>query len=1022
MKRRSLMVVAFTALLGGSLMVGGLTSCEPPTVVAKTYKVTVNTGEFSVTGLKTEGYKAGEKVSFTVAVTNEAKEIDTVKAGTSTVTLTNGKYEFSMPESDVSIVVTLKDKAVAPVNTLGATISGETIVNKTVTILVTLDGGPYTGTVTITPTVGETLVEVVGNEVQLMDVGEVTLKIATTYAGTELTYDLSFTIEPAPVVEYDAIEDVLKGAKATAPNNGDFSTDAYNIGGTVVAISNAQETTSYVDLLVADATGIIDVNIQASRIAEGIEPGAPVSVKGQVKNYFGLLEFSHNTAGTALEVAIVTEGIEPVEPVSSVMSGVEYDAYIDVCSKDSSTIVSEKGAIIKYVEIDAVCTNSGSLRFKPVGSTTEDDAGLSISKSDPTISDAQQYVVGKTYTLKGYVLGYNSGRKYANMIAEEVTAKEVAVESITLSTKDGVTSIAINQTLQINAAILPVEAQYNTLTWTSSAENVATVSSTGLVTALAKGETTITAAAQGKSGTFKVIVTDAVATCTTSVATGLENGTVTISPEAGVGIAIGEVTITATPAANYEVSKVWVKVDNAAETEITATDGVYKYTTQDKKTYVFGATFTEVKPVAFKDLENLANDAPVFARGRLIALSETGGILWDGTNYAYIDEGKTSGQYGPKVKITEQTVGKTLDIKASWSADQYGHYISVNSYAPDNLTYSINVSSTEIAAPTATEPTAWGETELKAYKNGDLSKYVSVSGAVANINGNYLNFTLGTFSKGSIACSTEIKETLISGHTYNLKGYSAYSSGGFNYLVITEAIDVTPTLTGLTCKSDKATIKVNEVATLSATATPEGAVLDTVTYEITEGADFAKLDGSKLTGVKEGTVKVVAKAGSFTSEAITITVAGTLVPTTSIVKYDFSSLDSTSGEKLNDTTLLNVFKDKVLTGSNPVTAISGTNEVYFNKISDAPKIAGLKLSKSKGNGRFVMTTSANISKLTVTMKQWNANENAVATINGVVYTFETDGLITTDFIFDATKTINFSVDKRCVFTSLELFE
>ena len=51
----------------------------------------------------------------------------------------------------------------------------------------------------------------------------------------------------------------------------------------------------------------------------------------------------------------------------------------------------------------------------------------------------------------------------------------------------------------------------STATWTSSDEAVATVSTGGLVTAVAEGSATITAAASGQSGTCAVTVPAAVA-------------------------------------------------------------------------------------------------------------------------------------------------------------------------------------------------------------------------------------------------------------------------------------------------------------------------------------------------------------------------------------------------------------------------------------------------------------------------------------------------------------------------------
>ncbi|MFA5660387.1 MAG: Ig-like domain-containing protein [Bacilli bacterium] len=70
----------------------------------------------------------------------------------------------------------------------------------------------------------------------------------------------------------------------------------------------------------------------------------------------------------------------------------------------------------------------------------------------------------------------------------------VAVESVSVSPSVAGISLssAVHQ-LQLNETVLPSNATSKSVTWTSSAPNVATVSSTGLVTGLSVGTTTITA-------------------------------------------------------------------------------------------------------------------------------------------------------------------------------------------------------------------------------------------------------------------------------------------------------------------------------------------------------------------------------------------------------------------------------------------------------------------------------------------------------------------------------------------------
>ena len=81
---------------------------------------------------------------------------------------------------------------------------------------------------------------------------------------------------------------------------------------------------------------------------------------------------------------------------------------------------------------------------------------------------------------------------------------EIAVSSITLS--QGTAEMLIGETAQLTATILPQDASDKTIIWASSKKSVATVSSNGLITAIAEGQSIITASSGGKSATCQVIV------------------------------------------------------------------------------------------------------------------------------------------------------------------------------------------------------------------------------------------------------------------------------------------------------------------------------------------------------------------------------------------------------------------------------------------------------------------------------------------------------------------------------------
>lgn len=82
--------------------------------------------------------------------------------------------------------------------------------------------------------------------------------------------------------------------------------------------------------------------------------------------------------------------------------------------------------------------------------------------------------------------------------------QEVRVESVSINQSS--VELEIGKTIQLNATVSPSTATRKEITWSSSQSSVASVSSSGLVTAVSEGTTKITATADGKKGECTVTV------------------------------------------------------------------------------------------------------------------------------------------------------------------------------------------------------------------------------------------------------------------------------------------------------------------------------------------------------------------------------------------------------------------------------------------------------------------------------------------------------------------------------------
>jgi uncharacterized protein YjdB len=85
------------------------------------------------------------------------------------------------------------------------------------------------------------------------------------------------------------------------------------------------------------------------------------------------------------------------------------------------------------------------------------------------------------------------------------------ITSVTVTAAGGATSVYTSQTLQLTAAVVGTNNPATTVTWSSSANSVATVNASGLVTGVAAGEVTITATSTvdaTKSGSITLSVAE----------------------------------------------------------------------------------------------------------------------------------------------------------------------------------------------------------------------------------------------------------------------------------------------------------------------------------------------------------------------------------------------------------------------------------------------------------------------------------------------------------------------------------
>lgn len=170
---------------------------------------------------------------------------------------------------------------------------------------------------------------------------------------------------------------------------------------------------------------------------------------------------------------------------------------------------------VVLVPADATLGTSGTLQFQTYGWTTSGDSvavSPTFSATSGTISPSGMYTApgsGGTALVIATAAVKRNGQTVADTSQVTITSgSPVPVASVEVSPSSA--TIAVNATVQLTAT--PKDANGSPLsgraiTWTTGSAAIATVSASGLVSGVAAGAATITATAEGHSGTSAITVT-----------------------------------------------------------------------------------------------------------------------------------------------------------------------------------------------------------------------------------------------------------------------------------------------------------------------------------------------------------------------------------------------------------------------------------------------------------------------------------------------------------------------------------
>ncbi len=353
--------------------------------------------------------------------------------------------------------------------------------------------------------------------------------------------------------------------------------------------------------------------------------------------------------------------------------------------------------------------------------------------------------------------------------------------------------------------------------------------------------------------------------------------------ETGADVEEGKTAVvTVTADSGYELDKVTVNEEAAELTESTLNVTVDKDLTI-VATFVKEAT-TDYMTIA----EVLASDegASVDTAGKILTITGNGYFIGQGSDYVLVyDKDIDKFAVGDVVHVTgTRTNFKGYDqIGGSIVAEKLPDYdVDVNLGEPVEL-------SDEFISNTNFEDF----TNFKGYYKGDVK--------ITSNDGTYINAQL--LDQTNLDRSISFYwyagdyDAIVKDKVYSIEGLAAGKSGaGFINFAIISAKPKDISLESLTITASSNEVAVDSTITLTPEFSPAGASGE-VTYTVS-GDGEVKIEGNKVTGVKEGTVRIVGKVGEIESEPIKITVTpkpeepiGTMTTKYTMLKGDGSNTD-----------------------------------------------------------------------------------------------------------------------------------
>ena len=432
--------------------------------------------------------------------------------------------------------------------------------------------------------------------------------------------------------------------------------------------------------------------------------------------------------------------------------------------------------------------------------------------------------------------------------------EEVPVTSVTISQTTA--EMIIGETVQLIATITPMSATDKNIVWSSSKQSVATISNSGLVTAVAEGQSTVTASAGGKS-----------ATCTIIVSKGfIEVSSITLNKnELSLARGKSETLIpTVNPSDATDPTVTWTSSDAKvasvdAHGKVVAIDGGSAVITAKAGSHQATCTVSVTVPVERVSLDQ--NNVTIEEESSFTLVAKitpddatNKTVEWTSSNVKVAtvdDNGKVTGMTVGTATIT----AKVADKQATCAVTVVKKTIPVSSITLNKAELALYKGQTETLVATVKPDDATNKTVTWSSSNTKV--------ATVDSNGKVIAVATGS---ATISAKAGDKEATCS-------------------------ITVTIPVETVTLNKTELTIILGQKETLVATVKPDDATNKTVTWT-SSNTQVATVDANgKVSSVAAGTATITAKAGEMKATCV----VSVIIPVESIT-LDNTSITFEEGE------------------------------------------------------------------------------------------------------------------------------